>query len=151
MADGTTKPIETIKAGDYVLAFDKKHAVGTPLFSRKVNAVKGFEDKEIIQLNGYIKASPDHLLPLAENGKHSAVGDLKVGDYILDRDGKPVLIDKIEHLPREDVYNFEVDNDFTYVADGIRSNNMVLTKESLQKLIDRGDLHGELFMFGEKH
>jgi hypothetical protein len=151
MADGTTKAIEDVQPGDRVLAFDKKHALGTPLRARQVNAVKSFENKEIIQINGMIKASPDHLLPLAENGKHSAVGDLKVGDSILDRDGKPVLIDKIEHLQSEDVYNFEVDEDFTYVANGIRSNNMVFTLKSQQMLIDRGELLGPAFEGGKKN
>ena len=140
MADGTTRRIQDVKEGDYVMAFDMSDPRGG-LQSRKVNATIRFEAQMTMRINHSIIVTPDHKLPKASGLKVEA-GTLQVGDELIAEDGSKVRITSIERdfatLP---VYNMEVDGLNTYIAGGIRSNNMIIRKSSLQKLMDEGEIN----------
>ncbi|MBI1327110.1 MAG: prepilin-type N-terminal cleavage/methylation domain-containing protein [Alphaproteobacteria bacterium] len=129
LADGSDKPIEQIKEGDAVLSFDMNDPQGA-LVANKVAATVSFEDKHVIRINDIFTVTADHKFPLP--GKMNAIeaGDLKVGDTLIAEDGSLLEVKTIETLPdTQRVYNFEVENNHNYIANGVRTNNMILTPE----------------------
>ncbi|MBI1327111.1 MAG: hypothetical protein GC136_05670 [Alphaproteobacteria bacterium] len=133
LADGGTKPIDQIKKGDVVLSFDLKDVTGK-LVPNKVAATVSFEDQKVIRINDRFTVTPSHKFPLADNSVIEA-GDLKVGDTLVAEDGNVVTIEKIDVLAdTQRVYNFEVENNHSYVVEGIRTNNMVLRPETIDSL-----------------
>ncbi|RED44694.1 hypothetical protein [Aestuariispira insulae] len=61
LADGSYKPIEEIRIGDEVLAFDQDHQdSNSPLVARKVTKLFVSHDKLVINFHG-VKVTPDHV------------------------------------------------------------------------------------------
>ncbi|MBM3251820.1 MAG: prepilin-type N-terminal cleavage/methylation domain-containing protein [Candidatus Omnitrophica bacterium] len=122
MADGSLKPIEQIKVGDKVIAFDQdtekfKEDKVTELFHHKVN--------KYLIINDKIKVTNNHLVYSA--GKWIEIGKLKVGDKLLNAEGKPEAITSIEKVSGDVfVYNFELNPYHAYVAGGIVAHNKKL-------------------------
>jgi type II secretory pathway pseudopilin PulG len=114
MADGSTKMIEDIKIGDVVLAFDRETGKLMP------DAVKEVEvhrtDKYLI-INRHLKVTPNH--PFYVNGKTIPIGEMKIGDVLLAKNGKIEKISSIQEINKETtVYNIIVNPYHTFIADG---------------------------------
>jgi len=119
MSDGSTKPIEEVKVGDKILAFDEETK------ELKEDSVKLFfehDAQEYLVVNGSIKATVNH--PVYSDGKWMELGQLKIGDNLLSGEGRPVKITDIK-LVKEPVkvYNLEVNPYHTYIAGGIVAHN----------------------------
>ncbi len=124
MADGTTKPIEQVKAGDWVASRDaekteKSHdkvksgesvgkQVARSFVTEKMPTVKvTFSNGETIQ------CTTGH--PFYVEGKgFTPAGRLAIGNAIVTRAGPNVSVRKVEQAETATVYNFEVDGTHTY-------------------------------------
>ncbi len=118
--DGTTRPIEKFKVGDKVLAFD---AEGKTF---KEDTVKQFFEHDAdlyLIVNGHLKVTPNH--PVYSDGKWVQIGSLKVGDSLLDSEGKPLTIASIQEIQEKvKVYNLEINPYHTYIAGGVVVHNL---------------------------
>ena len=118
---GGAKAIELIRVGDLVTSFGEDGTVT----SNKVTHIFEHEDDEILEIkywNGSFHITPNHWV-LNEYMAFTAIGNLKVDDVLVDRLGyfRPILA--INKRPNAKVYNLTVDNDHTYIANGIRVHN----------------------------
>lgn len=120
MADGSEKNIEDIKAGDKVLTFadERSHRlVEADVVTTISHTVDGY-----LVINGNLKVTPEHRVFV--NGGWQMIGDAKAGDYLLDENGRQVLIESIEVVRQiVKVYNFQTEPYHTYIANGIYVHN----------------------------
>jgi hypothetical protein len=118
MADGSTKPIESIRTGDRVLSFDESSHAFTPSSVRSIHVLPA--DSYFI-INNTIRATRYH--PFLSAGRWVDAGELKVGDALTSVDARAV---KVESIQRADdtaaVYTIKVDAG-TYVAEGVVVHN----------------------------
>lgn len=120
LADGTTKPIEDIVPGDKIKTFSdplrlvKGDGDVAKIFSHRVNTY--------LIINGILRVTPEHLI--YSDYSFREAGLLKVGDWLLQADGRKVSIETIEikHEPVM-VYNFTVEPHHTYIADNFYVHN----------------------------
>jgi hypothetical protein len=120
MADHSVKNIEDIKIGDKVLTFadetGKDYAVG------EVSKTFTHEVGEYLVINGKLKITPIHRVFL--NGQWQMIGAAKIGDWLLDENGRKVKIEKIEDKRGLfKVYNLTVDPYHTFFAEKIYVHN----------------------------
>lgn len=119
MSDGTFKPIEKVKVGDRVMAFDEKTK---ELKIDKVKKVFRHQASEYLIVNKDLKVTDNH--PVYSNGKWKEMGSLKVGDSLVKSDGSSLNITSITQVwHKTKVYNLEVNPYHTYVAGGIVVHN----------------------------
>ncbi|MFF5505894.1 polymorphic toxin-type HINT domain-containing protein [Streptomyces roseolus] len=121
MADGSAKPIESVKMGDKVLAGDP----GTgDLQAETVTAeIKGKGVKQLVEIevevNGEgasVTTTDGHPFWVPEAGEWLEAGDLKPGQWLRTSSGAYVQISKIKRWtsPSATVYNLSVSNLHTY-------------------------------------
>ncbi|MFH1858497.1 MAG: polymorphic toxin-type HINT domain-containing protein [Candidatus Omnitrophota bacterium] len=119
MADGSQIPIEKVKVGDKVLAFDEATK------TLKEDSVKEFVEHtadEYFVINDRLRLTEEH--PVYSEGKWVEAGRLKVGDKLLNSDGKSESITSIQKVKENaKVYNLEVNPYHTYVAGGVVVHN----------------------------
>jgi len=120
MADGSTKPIEEIQAGDMILAYDE---ASKQMKADRVKVVHPPVERDFyLVINGTMKLTPNHRV--LSKGEWVEIGQLAVGDTLTAPDGKPVPIEKIEKVDgKVMVYNFAVNPYETYVANGVIVHN----------------------------
>jgi pretoxin HINT domain-containing protein len=119
LADGSTKPVETIAIGDVVLSFDESSKTMKPAAVVATHAP--FETNHYRILNGNLRLTEAH--PVLMNGRWVNAGDVKVGDALTDLRGHAVRIISIEEVnDSAPTYNFQVSTG-TYVAGGIVVHN----------------------------
>lgn len=118
MADGSTKPVEKIRAGDEVLGYDE---ATRSLIKTKVRAVMTpFKTDNYYIINGKLRITESH--PILRGANWTEAGSLKVGDVVAG-DGSGLSIFRIQKVDEEAlVYNFEVENG-TYLAAGFIVHN----------------------------
>ena len=120
MADGTSKPIEKVAAGDKVMTFadpiDLEKASGV------VSEVYQHIVSEYLIINNELQVTPEHLV--YSNHRFQEAGRLKVGDWLLNSTGKKIIVENIrirhEIIP---VYNLRIDPQHTYFAGGFYVHN----------------------------
>ena len=119
LASGKTLPIEALKVGDEIFAFDEKTK------SLKRDKVKEFfthDAEDYLIVNGTLKVTGNH--PVYSEGKWTEIGKLKVGDKLLDSKGGPLPITSIQKIHEKvKVYNLEVNPYHTYIAGGVVVHN----------------------------
>ncbi len=131
MANNKTKPIEQIKAGDIILAYDIEN--GKAVKDRVKKTFIHDADSYLI-INNELKVTDNH--PVFSNGKWVAVGSLKRGDTILNKMGEYQEIKTIQLVKANvKVYNFEVNPYHTYIANGYVVHN----RKNLMNAACRGD------------
>lgn len=120
LADGQEKKIERIAKGDKVLTFvdpiskEKDSGQVTELWHHTVNSY--------LIINNSLRVTREH--QIYSGGRFTDAGLLKPGDQMLDESGQEVIIKTI--VPRFEtvtVFNFRVDPQHTYFADGIYVHN----------------------------
>jgi len=120
MADGSTKPIETITKGDMILAFDEDSGTMKPDRVSLVHAP--VVENGYYKVNDRIRATRSH--PVLSKGKWVEIADLRLGDTLTGADGKPEIVTKLELVQEKiQVFNFSVNPFETFVADGIIVHN----------------------------
>jgi hypothetical protein len=82
MADGTTRPIERVAVGDWVLAYDFAREQVVPAHVVRTFVHPAHEESaSIVQINGDLRATTNH--PFYANGRWVRAGQLNVGDSLL--------------------------------------------------------------------
>lgn len=120
MADGSTRSIEEVKAGDMILTRES-HESDELVEARVLNPISHLVDGYMI-VNGELELTDEHVVFV--NGSWKPAGVMKVGDEMLDADGERIVVEKIEEVEdRVRVYNFEVENYHTYIANGYYVHN----------------------------
>lgn len=120
MADGSSKPIEEIVTGDKVLT--RSSEWDATLTEVTVKNTIEHTVNEYLLVNGHLGVTEEHVLFI--NGQWQLAKDLKVGDYMVNKDGEKVLVDSIAHVRNTvKVYNFETEDKHTYFADGLYVHN----------------------------
>lgn len=132
MSDGTTRAIEHVNIGDWVLAYDtaREQVVPAPVVRTFVHPVHE-KSASLVQINGNLRATTNH--PFYVNGRWVPAGQLHVGDALLllssDRDVSfaaplqaSVLSLSIEG-ERETTFNLEVASYHSYFAGGLLVHN----------------------------
>jgi len=120
MADGSTKAIEDVNVGDYVLT--KENEKSPKLVKGKViyaheSVVSGY-----LIINGDLKVTNNHKLWVNNSWKEA--GSIQIGDTLIDRNGNSIEVSSVEWLNGKfTVYNLGVDKYNTYFADGIWVHN----------------------------
>lgn len=137
MADGTDKNIEDVQIGEMVLGQDgSSNKVldfdHNPLEGRALIGINGggafmTKDHPLMTQDGW-KAYDSELVKKnkAELAHLMTNGNLSVGDSILTVDGSWMKVTSLEVFldnPEQTVYNFELDGNNTYFADGLLAHN----------------------------
>jgi hypothetical protein len=128
MADGSTKAIEAIVAGDRVLAMDpatRSLAAATVSYP-----IAHPTTPELLRINGRLTTTPDHRFFVAGEWVHAI--DLRIGEALVlaqpGEDGFTVgaeLVTQLELLPGGvPTYNLEVDELHDYFAGGVLVHNL---------------------------
>lgn len=136
MGDGSTRPIEDVRVGDFVMAFD---GLG-PLEPRRVlQTHRGYTD-EFIELAGVFVTPGHHVL--TEHGSFLPVEDvIAAGERLVRKCGTPLKAHHIRHAAKIVVggrpvgnpasvwptFNLSVEGLETYVAGGLRVHNTSVT------------------------
>jgi hypothetical protein len=120
MADGSTKPIERVAVGDAVGTFDgplsRRRAVGS------VTEVIEHTVGTLLVINERLRVTPEHRVFVS--GGFAPAGEIRVGDRLLGEDGREVAVRSVRaERGRFAVYNFRVDPQHTYFAEGLYVHN----------------------------
>lgn len=120
MADGSSKAIEDIQVGDEVLTLADPRRNET--VSGTVTELYRHTISEYLIINQDLRVTPEHIV--YANLGFKPAGQLKIGDWMLQRDGRKVFVASIE-AKREivPVYNFAVEPYHTYFANGYFVHN----------------------------
>lgn len=120
MADGSTKSIEEVKSGDYILT--KSGASTRDLVKAKVTGTHQTKEDGYLTINTTLRVTPSHILFV--NGTWKTAAEITLGDVLSDKSGTPVVVEQLEWQAGEfDVYNLTVDKYHTYIADGFWVHN----------------------------
>lgn len=121
LADGRSMPIEQLTVGELVMAYDETAHDLKPDAVKEtfIHVVDGY-----LIVNGHLRVTPNH--PVYADGRWVEIGLLRVGDQLVNADGRREPITSIERiLEPVTVYNIEVNPYHTYVAGGIIAHNKV--------------------------
>lgn len=120
MADKTEKPIEAIKVGDMVLAFDEKTGELKPDRVSVVHEPVLTDDYLVV--NEKMKLTRVH--PVLTPSGWKEIGTLVVGDKLIGANKEEIPIASIRVVPEQvKVYNFATNPFATYVANGVIVHN----------------------------
>ena len=120
MADGSYKNIEEVAVGDEVLTFENERA--RKLVPAKVLETFEHRVREYLTINGSLEVTPEHRI-FVNNG-WEPIGMARLGDYMVDENGRRVVIESIERTEKiVKVYNLRIEGYATYIADGIYVHN----------------------------
>jgi hypothetical protein len=135
MADGSEKPIERIRVGEKVLAFDEATGQLAPAAVTRVFVHPDWKDREAtVLVNGRVRATGNH--PFFVNGAWKRADQIKAGDLLrqltpLHRDPGPARttasesVSSVLPLPGvETVYNLEIADYHTYFAEQLLVHNV---------------------------
>lgn len=121
MADGSSKPIETLDLGDSVLATDPE--TGTTAAEPVVRLITGSGEKDLVTLtvvdeNGKtasVEATAGHPFWVPEQQQWISAGDLQPGMWLQTASGTWVMLSAVAYEHREQtVYNLTIDTIHTF-------------------------------------
>lgn len=119
MADGSVKNIEDIRGGDYIAT--RSSTNDELVFAKVTKTMSASEDSSLI-LNGSLHVTADHIIRVNDTWKEA--GSAQVGDFLTLSTGQHSPVTSIEWLlGKTDVYNLEVENEHTFIADGVWVHN----------------------------
>lgn len=121
MANNTWKPIELVKAGEYVLSFDFVSHLYLP---KLVTKILVHQSSEYWLINNKLPATPNHKLWV--NDILSTVGNIKRGDYLRNENYEKVWVFDIQKFRPGHTfktYNFKVADTHNYLAEGLLVHN----------------------------
>ena len=119
LADGSTKPVEKIRKGDRVRAYDEFTAMMNS--SEVVSVHAPYVVSHYFIINEKIRITEHH--PVLSSGIWVSVGQLKVGDALAGADGSDARVFSIRRVDETaTAHNFQVAGG-TYVAHGIIVHN----------------------------
>jgi hypothetical protein len=126
MADGTTRAIETIQAGDHVLAFDI--AAGRAVDELVEELIVHHDHPALVVVNGDLTTTPEHRF--YADGAWIRADELRVGSLLTtvagesDRPSLRAVTSLVETGEGTTVYNLEVREQHDYFAGGVLVHNL---------------------------
>lgn len=130
MADRTVRPIEDVRTGDQVLAYDVTTGTVRPQRVSQTFRHAASENHEgLVLINGKLRATGNH--PVYANGRFVRADSLGEGDTLVQLGARGPALDSaiqtLEMLPGEvETFNLEVEGDHDYFADGVLVHNKPL-------------------------
>lgn len=134
MADGSSRPIETVQVGELVASFDAR--TGESHATRVTRALVHGPDSSrdgFVVVDGVLRVTPNH--PLLVNGRRAYAGDLHAGDEVLTPPALGALrrqssvalaaiphrTQRIEHVPGAGMstYDLQTEDGIGFYADGV--------------------------------
>ena len=119
---GGTQRIDRLEVGDSVCSFDDKGVI----HSAKVLKVHKHEDESVIRYclwgDSFLDATPNHWV-LNQYNAFAGIGTLGADDCIVDEQGHLRPIVSCNNLGEHTVYNLTVENQHTFIANGVRVHN----------------------------
>jgi hypothetical protein len=121
MSNGSTKAIETIEVGEYVFTYDE---YANEYVSKQVIETYEHEyEGEYLVVNDTLRITPNHITYI--NGVWERIDSAVTGDMLLSKDYSLIPIESIEVFETtENVYNLEIDEVHTYMAEGYLVHNV---------------------------
>ena len=136
MADGSKKNIEDVQIGEKllgqdgmintVLEFDHPQLTGRDLIGINGNGKFMTPEHPVFTKNGWRSYSAETFALQFPEESELGVEDLEIGDEILREDGSWLTVTSLEVFkgePEQTVYNFILDGNHTYFADGLLVHN----------------------------
>lgn len=136
LANGVKKKIEDVEIGDsllgqdgainHVLEFDHPMLAGRDLYGINESGPFMTPEHPVFTKEGWKAPLMSDTLEAYPHLESIMVGDLQVGDEILTENGDYVVVESIErheNEPEQRVYNFILDGNNTYHADGLLVHN----------------------------
>ena len=123
MSDGNVKNIASVRAGEYILT--KESESSSKMVRAKVLGVYEHDVSSYILINKYLEVTSEHRI--FANNEWKAVGNLEIGDKLLDKNGNEVIVSSIKTVEKESnikVYNLQIEKYGTYFADGFYVHNL---------------------------
>lgn len=140
-----TKSIEDIRKGDIVMSFPDDNVRLLELQPKKVIKIKMHTNIQTININGLVLTTPEHKFVTTKGWKPA--GQLKTGDTLIGVNGNPILVKKLFDGPKATVYNFEVVDNHTYIANGFRVSNWKHTGNIIKAIPESGLMKGHEVQF----
>jgi hypothetical protein len=122
MADGTEKPIEQVKEGEFV---------ATQNGCKKVLEVVTHRKRPILSIDG-MRTSRTHSF-LLDTGKWKMARDIVIGDKLEKNDGSTHEVKSVTKDGMEPVFNLEVDGGYTFIAHGLVVHNATMICTELHR------------------
>jgi hypothetical protein len=116
------KKISDFNIGDSVLSFNVDGIIEKDIVSDIFKHIDVEIYRYSLENDSHIDITKNHPV-LVDLNKFEKIGDLNIGDFLIDVNNKKVKITKIEFLEIADVYNIEVQKNNTYIAQNIRVHN----------------------------
>lgn len=151
MADGTTKLIEKIRVGDLLKGMkisdapeddtiigwstDTLNLIETEVV---VMGIRPYASQRIHNFNnGLIETSESHahFIKRGNDWSFKQARNIQVGDFLVDKEGNSIEITSIDVLQDEDrkiVYSMDVEDNDTYIANGLITHNPAPKLEEFQ-------------------
>ena len=147
MADNTYRNIEDLQIGDMVMSYPetkKTRRWNTPLEAKPIVSLLVDVHPEIWHLNNSMVSGTEWMIK--GDGTAAIVQWLNVGDTVLGPDNNLVEITRVEpaegQLKKQVIYNFETKDNYTYIADGMRT---------IRGRAVRGEQWGKDYLSGDKN
>jgi hypothetical protein len=147
MADNTYRNIEDLQIGDMVMSYPetkKTRRWNTLLEAKPIVSLLVDVHPEIWHLNNSMVSGTEWMIK--GNGTAAIVQWLNVGDTVLGPDNNLVEITRVEpaegQLKKQVIYNFETKDNYTYIADGMRT---------IRGRAVRGEQWGKDYLSGDKN
>ncbi|MDZ7798665.1 MAG: Ig-like domain-containing protein [Patescibacteria group bacterium] len=131
MSDKEQKNIGQVEVGEYVLTREKSDK--NKLVKAKVVGKSRHFLNEYLEINGFLKATPVHIVYL--NGVWQPIGRAKLGDQLELSSGKKIFINSIiKHNEPVTVYNLHIENYHTFFADNVYVHNNKAGRDNFQDI-----------------
>jgi hypothetical protein len=119
MADGSQRPIASLRRGDWVLSLD----VETQTLQRaQISATMTADVDSYYILNGYLQVTAEH--PFFSQGRWVPVAELRIGDSLETLTGTPLRLESKALVKRPlSVFNITVMGEHNYYAGGVLVHN----------------------------
>jgi hypothetical protein len=138
MADGSSKPIETVKEGDRVQSIDPTTGKQT---SAKVSTIfSRISEKRVVLKTPtrHIEVTPEH--PFRSRGIWKKAGDLVSGDVLTLADGTTDTVSSITPVTgKAPVFNMTVDGTHTYFANDVLVHNKSILVCDFDSICEPGE------------
>jgi hypothetical protein len=128
--------ISKLSVGQTVYCFDENDLTIGLIESEVIEKFihGGVEESDVyeyvFQNGNTIHVTKNHSVFTSER-KFTQIGDLKIGDSVLDQYGEPNIITSLNYVGKMTVYNIEVDKYHTYICEGIMVHNALKTDPRL--------------------
>ncbi len=120
MSDSSTKNIEEVKVGDFVLTRENENSEN--LVKEKVIKTHNVEVDGYFVINNNLNVTENHVVRV--NDEWRRADQIKIGNYLIDRDGKNVTVESIEWRKEKTmVYNLEIEDKHSYFVNGVWVHN----------------------------